>query len=139
MAPFQFKKRKNAATTTATANDGSGSDMDIDGAEIGAVGGMNEKDDHNNSNNPTMVEDKSHHSYFKDERSSTAITPENDNGSHSHGHHGNNGNKAQSWGRGIRSDFQTTIQQHWKHEMINFNFKTIGVSLFLFIAVIAPR
>jgi len=42
------------------------------------------------------------------------------------------------WGRGIVSDFKNTIAKHWFKEILNFNTKTIGVSIFLFIAVIAP-
>ena len=51
-------------------------------------------------------------------------------------HHGHQ--EPQGWGRGIISDFKTTIGTHWVKEVTNFNTKTIGVSLFLFIAVIAP-
>ena len=51
-----------------------------------------------------------------------------------HGHHG----APQMWGKGIIADFKTTVGTHWVEEMTNFNTKTIGVSLFLFIAVIAP-
>lgn len=42
------------------------------------------------------------------------------------------------WGRGILHDFRTTVGTHWVSEMTNFNTKTIAVSIFLFIAVIAP-
>jgi hypothetical protein len=42
------------------------------------------------------------------------------------------------WGRGILRDFKTTVGTHWRKELTNFNTKTIAVSLFLFIAVIAP-
>ena len=49
-------------------------------------------------------------------------------------HHG----PPQMWGKGIISDFKNTVSKHWVEEMTNFNTKTIGVSLFLFIAVIAP-
>eukprot|EP00539_Tryblionella_compressa_P004564 CAMPEP_0178751798 /NCGR_PEP_ID=MMETSP0744-20121128/10715_1 /TAXON_ID=913974 /ORGANISM="Nitzschia punctata, Strain CCMP561" /LENGTH=172 /DNA_ID=CAMNT_0020405461 /DNA_START=577 /DNA_END=1091 /DNA_ORIENTATION=- len=42
------------------------------------------------------------------------------------------------WGRGIIKDFKECIIGHWWEEMINFNFKTVAVTLFLFIAVIAP-
>ena len=49
-------------------------------------------------------------------------------------HHG----PPQMWGKGIISDFKNTVAKHWVEEMTNFNTKTIGVSLFLFIAVIAP-
>lgn len=44
----------------------------------------------------------------------------------------------QGWGRGIAEDFRSTVYSHWKNEMTNFNTKTIAVSFFLFIAVIAP-
>jgi len=50
-----------------------------------------------------------------------------------HGHVRN-----QSWGRGIVDDYKQTIGTHWKAEMINFNFKTIAVSFFLFFAAVAP-
>lgn len=42
------------------------------------------------------------------------------------------------WGRGIFRDFRTTVGTHWKAEMTNFNTKTVAVSFFLFVAVIAP-
>ena len=45
---------------------------------------------------------------------------------------------SQSCGRGILQDFRTTVATHWCAEMTTFNTKTIAVSLFLFIAVIAP-
>ena len=54
-----------------------------------------------------------------------------------HGHSAA-GNISHSWGRGIIYDFNTTIRKYWFTELINFNTKTIAVSLFLFIAVIAP-
>jgi len=51
----------------------------------------------------------------------------------------NTGNtRSTGWGRRILQDFKTTIGTHWREEMTNFNTKTIAVSLFLFIAVIAP-
>ena len=50
----------------------------------------------------------------------------------------NNNTGSTGWGRGILQDFKTTIGTHWREEMTNFNTKTIAVSLFLFIAVIAP-
>lgn len=53
--------------------------------------------------------------------------------SHGHGHE-----KNQGWGRGIRSDFRRTVRKHWLSELTNLNTKTIAVSFFLFIAVIAP-
>ena len=52
---------------------------------------------------------------------------------HGHGHE-----KNQGWGRGIRSDFRRTVRKHWLSELTNLNTKTIAVSFFLFIAVIAP-
>lgn len=52
---------------------------------------------------------------------------------HGHGHE-----KNQGWGRGIRSDFRRTVRRHWLSELTNLNTKTIAVSFFLFIAVIAP-
>ena len=56
-----------------------------------------------------------------------------DNPHHAHGDAPSGG-----WGKGIVSDFRTTVQKHWCQEMTNFNTKTIAVSFFLFIAVIAP-
>lgn len=59
---------------------------------------------------------------------------DNDDDDHSaHGHA-----SPQTWGRGIIGDFKQTIGTHWVSEMTNLNTKTVGVSLFLFIAVIAP-
>ena len=57
---------------------------------------------------------------------------EKDDG-HGHGHGGNNG-----YGKGIVKDFKQTVGTWWVKEMVNFNTKTIAVSIFLFIAVIAP-
>ena len=45
---------------------------------------------------------------------------------------------SQAWGKGILSDFKRTVGTHWFEEMTNFNQKTIGVSLLMFITVIAP-
>lgn len=42
------------------------------------------------------------------------------------------------WGRGIASDLRKTVGRFWWTEMKNLNTKTVGVSFFLFIAVIAP-
>lgn len=80
--------------------------------------------------------------FFKEERLSVkslgagTTTPDNSvhGGVDSHSHH----HAPQGWGRGIVQDFRSTIRTHWWAEVKNFNFKTIGVSLFLFIAVIAP-
>ncbi len=59
---------------------------------------------------------------------------ETDNGhGHGHGHGGDNG-----YGKGIIKDFKQTVGTWWVKEMVNFNTKTIAVSIFLFIAVIAP-
>jgi hypothetical protein len=44
----------------------------------------------------------------------------------------------QTFGRGIVNDIKTTIGTHWCKEMTNFNTKTVAVSFFMFIAVIAP-
>mmetsp|Transcript_823 Transcript_823/g.2356 ORF Transcript_823/g.2356 Transcript_823/m.2356 type:complete len:633 (-) Transcript_823:238-2136(-) len=55
-----------------------------------------------------------------------------DNG---HGHHDNGNN---GWGRGIVKDFKRTIGTHYKEEITNFNFRTIGVSLFIFFAAVSP-
>jgi hypothetical protein len=43
-----------------------------------------------------------------------------------------------SFGRGIISDYCSTVGTHWFAEMTNFNQKTIAVSFFLFFACIAP-
>ena len=43
-----------------------------------------------------------------------------------------------TFGRGIVQDFKRTIGTWWWKEMTNFNTKTVAVSFFLFIAVIAP-
>ena len=51
--------------------------------------------------------------------------------------HGDDG-KPKTFGRGIVADFKRTIGTHWVQEMTNFNTKTVAVSFFLFIAVIAP-
>jgi len=45
---------------------------------------------------------------------------------------------AQSWGKGFINDFKSTIGTHWVAEMINFNQKTVAVSMLMFISVIAP-
>ena len=45
---------------------------------------------------------------------------------------------SKTFGRGIVADFKRTIGTWWVKEMTNFNTKTIAVSCFLFIAVIAP-
>lgn len=55
---------------------------------------------------------------------------ESDGDEHSHASEG--------WGRGILADVKRTVGTHWWSEMKNFNVKTIGVSFFLFVAVIAP-
>ena len=44
----------------------------------------------------------------------------------------------QSWGKGIVSDLKRTVGKHLWSEFTNFNSKTVAVSFFLFIAVIAP-
>lgn len=59
---------------------------------------------------------------------------ENNKNGDGHGHTG----PPQGWGRGIIQDFKQTVATHWVKEMTNFNMKTIAVSFFLFIAVIAP-
>lgn len=46
--------------------------------------------------------------------------------------------KPQMWGRGIVGDIKRTVGTHWLKEMINFNGKTIAVTLLVFISVIAP-
>ena len=63
--------------------------------------------------------------------------PSTDDESSNAGHHGDDG-KPKTFGRGIVADFKRTIGTWWWKEMTNFNTKTIAVSLFLFIAVIAP-
>jgi hypothetical protein len=45
---------------------------------------------------------------------------------------------AMPWGRGLLNDFKTTIGTHWVSEMVNFNQKTVAVSLLIFITVVAP-
>jgi hypothetical protein len=45
---------------------------------------------------------------------------------------------AQPWGRGFIADFKRTVGTWWLAEMINFNQKTVAVSLLMFITVIAP-
>lgn len=52
--------------------------------------------------------------------------------------HDDENKPSQSCGRGIVQDFRTTVGTHWCKEMINFNTKTLAVSCFMFIAVIAP-
>ena len=42
------------------------------------------------------------------------------------------------WGKGIVRDFKQTVGTHWLKEMTNFNQKTVAVTLFMYIAVIAP-
>ena len=42
------------------------------------------------------------------------------------------------WGKGLMSDFKTTIGTHWVEEMTNLNQRTIAVSLLMYISVIAP-
>jgi hypothetical protein len=46
--------------------------------------------------------------------------------------------KGNPWGRGILQDMKRTVGTHWLKEMTNLNQKTVAVTLFLFIAVIAP-
>ena len=46
--------------------------------------------------------------------------------------------KPQMWGRGIVGDIKRTVGTHLLKEMINFNGKTIAVTLLVFISVIAP-
>jgi len=45
---------------------------------------------------------------------------------------------ARSWGKGLIHELKSTIGTHWISEMINFNQKTVAVSMLMFIAVIAP-
>jgi hypothetical protein len=42
------------------------------------------------------------------------------------------------WGRGIWMDFKETTGTYWWKEVKNFNQKTIGVALLMFISIIAP-
>jgi hypothetical protein len=75
----------------------------------------------------------------KEEANNTAAaaaTNDIDNNNNNNGH--NNNGQNTGWGRGILQDFKTTVGTHWCKEMSNFNTKTIAVSFFLFIAVIAP-
>ena len=46
--------------------------------------------------------------------------------------------KGKPWGRGMYSDVKNTVLGHWVGGMINFNQKTVAVSLLLFISVVAP-
>ncbi|KAL3908302.1 MAG: hypothetical protein SGPRY_009851 [Prymnesium sp.] len=46
--------------------------------------------------------------------------------------------KPQMWGKGIVGDMKRTVGSHWLKEMINFNGKTVAVTLLVFISVIAP-
>jgi hypothetical protein len=52
-----------------------------------------------------------------------------------HGHHGEGNN---GWCRGVVKEFKMTLGTHWKEEMTNLNFRTIGVSFFMFIAAVSP-
>jgi hypothetical protein len=61
---------------------------------------------------------------------------EEDDSSGDNNHHGPT--TPQTFGRGIMNDIKTTIGTHWWKEMTNFNTKTVAVSFFMFIAVIAP-
>ena len=45
---------------------------------------------------------------------------------------------AEPWGRGLWIDAKRTIGTHWWKEMKNFNQKTVGVTLLMFISIIAP-
>lgn len=44
----------------------------------------------------------------------------------------------QYWGKGIINDFKNTVIAHWFKEMINFNQKTVAVTLLMFITIISP-
>lgn len=44
----------------------------------------------------------------------------------------------QWWGKGIISDIRSTVGTYWLKEMINFNQKTVAVTLLLFITIISP-
>jgi hypothetical protein len=44
----------------------------------------------------------------------------------------------QMWGKGIIGDFKRTVGTNWLKEMLNFNQKTVAVTLLMFITVIAP-
>eukprot|EP00567_Pseudictyota_dubia_P002080 CAMPEP_0197465106 /NCGR_PEP_ID=MMETSP1175-20131217/64369_1 /TAXON_ID=1003142 /ORGANISM="Triceratium dubium, Strain CCMP147" /LENGTH=397 /DNA_ID=CAMNT_0043001111 /DNA_START=79 /DNA_END=1269 /DNA_ORIENTATION=- len=77
----------------------------------------------------------------RDDESSGYDTERNDDGDddfsdEGHGHHDDEGNNG--FGRGIVKDFKGTLGTHWKEEMTNFNFKTVGVSFFIFFAAAAP-
>jgi len=52
-----------------------------------------------------------------------------------HGHHGEGNN---GWCRGVVKEFKMTLGTHWKEEMTNLNFRTVGVSFFMFIAAVSP-
>jgi hypothetical protein len=45
---------------------------------------------------------------------------------------------AKPWGRGLVEDIKKTVGTHWVSEMVNFNAKTVAVSLLMFITVVAP-
>ena len=45
---------------------------------------------------------------------------------------------ARRWGKGIIGDFRNTVGKYWVSEMINFNQKTVAVSLLMFITIISP-
>lgn len=115
MPPFQLAKRKKQDTSKTEGDD-------------------------TTTRDETSREIQSVNSFFKDESSHHRgpLSPDNstltnNGGGHGHGRQGN-----QSWGRGIRDDFRETVGTWWFAEMKNFSSKTIAVSLFLFIAVIAP-
>lgn len=93
---------------------------------------VTENTDPDNSNAMTP---NSTRSFFKDERG-VDNSQRGGTGDYGHGGHGDGG--SQSWGRGIVMDFRNTVAKYWWAEMKNFSSKTIAVSLFLFIAVIAP-
>ena len=73
----------------------------------------------------------------KDKANSEAISDINNGNDNVQGHSGH-GSGDNGCGKGVLKDFKTTVAKHWWEEMINFNTKTIAVSIFLFIAVIAP-
>lgn len=76
------------------------------------------------------------HAVASSDASQEEVAPSTTKQAQDDAHHHHDG--PQGWGRGIVQDFRSTVAQHWVSEMTNFNTKTIAVSFFLFIAVIAP-
>ena len=58
--------------------------------------------------------------------------------SHRPGFVSHHSNEKLGWGRGIVKDFKQTVGTHWCSEISNFSIKTVGVSIFIFFAAVAP-